>query len=345
MKKILIIILVFFLTALAVVLIFSYWLIQRAPVLEPKEWGITFSAFYAEEFGFDFKEVYLAMLDELGARKLRIPAYWNEIEKKEGIYDFSRLDWQIKEAEKRGAEVILAVGRKLPRWPECHEPEWVQNQESRIKNQKLLEYIEKTVNRYKNNRTVKIWQIENEPFLPFGDCPTVAADFLDKEIELVRSLDSRSIITTDSGELSLWIPTAKRADIFGSSIYRRVRTKWLGAVTYPLPPEFFRLKRALTEFFVGKKPMIIIELQAEPWLGKALREASIEEQLKAMGPEGLDGILSYASRSGFDTFYLWGAEWWYWMKTQGHPEIWEIAKEAIKDTNILINTNDTNDYK
>ena len=37
--------------------------------------------------------------------------------------------------------------------------------------------------------------------------------------------------------------------------------------------------------------------------------------------------IEFAQRTGLDTFYLWGGEWWYWLKEkQNQPEIWEEAK-------------------
>ena len=36
-------------------------------------------------------------------------------------------------------------------------------------------------------------------------------------------------------------------------------------------------------------------------------------------------------KTGLDTFYLWGVEWWYWMKTaQNQPAIWTEAKTLFK---------------
>lgn len=329
----------FWLKILLILAVFSaalvFILINSVSLKAPKAFGVTFSGFYAERFGLDWKKAYLAIFDDLGIKKIRLPAYWNEIEPEEGVFDFSRLDWQVEEAEKRGAEIILAVGRKLPRWPECHIPEWTRAITFQEQNEALLRYIVRVVEHYKNSPAIKIWQVENEPFLPFGECPKFSKDFLDKEIALVRSLDpppgGRPIMITDSGELSIWIRAAKRSDIFGSTMYRTVWNKFVGTFTYPLPPSFFRFKRALTELFVGEKPMIIIELQGESWAEKQTYEISVEEQYKSMNPEEFKKALNYASRSGFDTFYLWGAEWWYWLKeTQNKPEMWEIAKEAIK---------------
>ena len=319
------------LVGLGIIILTTSSLIASVPIKKPQTFGVTFSPFYAEKFGLDWQEAYMAMLDDLGARHLRLSAYWNEIEPEDEKFDFSRLDFQINEAEKRGAEIILAVGYKLPRWPECHIPEWARGLPREEFEDEVLEYIEKSILTYKNIDAIKFWQIENEPFLSFGEgCPEFAAEFLDKEIALVKSLDNRPIMITDSGELSIWIPAASRADIFGSTLYRVVWNDRIGHFTYPIPPAFFRLKRAVTEIFVGKKSMVIIELQGESWQKKMTYEVSVEEQRLSMNPEKFRDVLTYIEGTGFDTFYLWGAEWWYWLKeNEGRPEMWNIAKRAI----------------
>ena len=321
--------------AFVIFFLFSFvFLLGKSPVKPPREFGATFSAMYAERFGFDWQKAYLAVLDDLGVKKIRLPAYWSEIEKNQGNFDCSRLDWQVEKATERNVEVILALGRKLPRWPECHEPDWVKNQNPDLKNKKLLDYIEVVVNHYKNSPAIKIWQVENEPFLKFGECPDFSKEFLDREIALVRSLDpppgGRPLMITDSGELSVWVPAARRSDIFGSTLYRVVWNQALGSFKYPLLPSFFRFKKSLTEIFVGPKPMVIIELQGESWARQMTYEIGVGEQYISMNPEIFRQVLAYASQSGFDTFYFWGVEWWYWLKEiEGKPEMWDIAKEAI----------------
>lgn len=308
-----------------------WFLLARTPVAPPQAYGVTFAAFYAEEFGLDWKEAYKAILDDLGVRSIRIPVYWSRVEPEQGKFSFDDIDWQIAEAKKRDADIILALGRKLPRWPECHEPRWVRDEKLNIKNQKLLEYIKNIVDRYHENSTITMWQIENEPYLPFGDCVDYDSGIVDEEIMLIKSLDSsRPIMITDSGELSLWIRAAKRSDVFGSTMYRTVHNKFFGTITYPLPASFFRLKRSITELVVGKKPMIVIELQGEPWSREATPKLTIDDHYETMNLEMFREVLTYASRTGFDTFYLWGVEWWYWLKTtQNDSRMWDIAKEAI----------------
>jgi hypothetical protein len=94
-----------------------------------------------------------------------------------------------------------------------------------------------------------------------------------------------------------------------------------------LSPKFYSTKAAYIRAMY-KKPVINIELQAEPWTEKPLKEASLEVQAQSMNPQMFEEGITFASKSGLGTYYFWGTEWWYWMKTkQNKPEIWDIAKE------------------
>jgi hypothetical protein len=294
--------------------------------------GVTFSSRYASDIGLDWRKTYLAALDELEIRKIRIPVYWDLAEKNEGQYDFSDIDWQLSEAQKRDVEVILVVGQKVPRWPECAIPEWAKTSDQKRK-ESLLKFIEVAINRYKNNPEIRYWQVENEPFLLFGICPKPDGNLLDSEIALVRRIDaSRKIITTDSGELSLWIQAAKRADIFGTTMYRNIYKEGWGYYTYPIGPRFFRFKYGLINLWAGQENAIVVELQAEPWIKGWTVQAPIEEQYKSMNAEKLQENVAYARKVGFPQIYLWGVEWWYWLKTEkNHPEVWDTAKVLFNE--------------
>jgi len=294
--------------------------------------GVTFSHRYAEDIGLDWRETYLAMLDDLKVRKIRIPIYWDLVEREDGQYDFSDIDWQLEEAAKRKGEIILVVGQKVPRWPECFIPEWAAGDDINRKN-KLLNFIETSVNRYRNHPAVKYWQVENEPFLLFGICPEFDKNFLDREIAVVRMADpTRQIIVTDSGELSLWVRAAKRADIFGTTLYRTIWKEGLGYFDYPIGPRFFQFKYWLNKIVVNKDQAIVIELQAEPWISGWTTSGSLEEQFKSMNPEKLRENVIFARQVGFPEIYLWGVEWWYWLKIEkNHPELWETARELFRD--------------
>ncbi|KKU86167.1 MAG: hypothetical protein UY15_C0014G0009 [Parcubacteria group bacterium GW2011_GWA2_47_9] len=71
-----------------------------------------------------------------------------------------------------------------------------------------------------------------------------------------------------------------------------------------------------------------MELQAEPWGPKLLYDSPLEEQEKTMNLEQFSYMIDFAKRTGLDTFYLWGGEWWYWMKEkQNNPAIWNEASK------------------
>jgi hypothetical protein len=294
--------------------------------------GVNFSQKHAQNLGLDWKDAYLALLDELKVKKIRLAVYWDLIEKKEGEYDFGDLDWQIEEAGKRGAEIILAMGMKTPRWPECHFPEWTVGLDKEKRQEKVLSLLQEIVLRYRDKDSIWVWQVENEPFFPFGECPPFDDDFLKEEINLVKLLDlgSKPILMSDSGEWSFWIKPAKLGDIVGVTMYKKVWVEqWGFYFNYFFPSVFYQRRAELIKRFFGKD-VICVELQAEPWGPKLLYDIMPEEQKKTMDLERFKKNIEFARKTGLDTFYLWGGEWWYWMKEkQNQPEIWEEAKKLF----------------
>jgi len=250
------------------------------------------------------------------------------MEKNENSFDFSDLDWQMNELQKRNIKTVVVIGMKVPRWPECHEPSWTENQKLNIKNQNLLEYIKQIVNRYKDSKAIWAWQVENEPFFPFGECPKFDEGLLKKEIESVKSIDSRPVVISDTGELSLWFGPARLGDVVGITMYRKAWFDNLKSyISYPFPPIFYGRKADLVKWIFGKK-VICVELQAEPWGPKPLyANLALNEQEKTMNLEKFKENIEFAKNTGLDSFYLWGLEWAYWMKEkQAKPEIWEEMK-------------------
>lgn len=296
------------------------------------EYGVTFSPIYARYLGLNWQKTYSALLDDLKVRNLRIPGYWDILQPQSTEYDFSQTDYMLDEAGKRGARVMLVVGGRQPRWPECHIPAWAKSLKLQDRQKKALEFIQTVVDRYKDSPQIWAWQVENEPLLGgFGEgCDSPDVNFLKKEIELVKSMDSKSIIITDSGELGFWIVPMQLSDIFGTTLYRRVYDKRIGYLTYPVLPYFYTVRSSLTRIFApGNKKTIITELQAEPWLGGGVF-ASVDEQANLFTKKDLENYLNFAQKTGFDEIYLWGVEWWYFMSQNGHPEYLEYAKSLFK---------------
>jgi hypothetical protein len=128
------------------------------------------------------------------------------------------------------------------------------------------------------------------------------------------------------------VRAAKRADIFGTTMYRMIYKDPIGYFKYPLPPKFFWAKANIVHLFFSEKPIIVSELQAEPWGPKLIYDLTLEEQEKSMSVTQFYDNIEYAKQVGFPENYLWGAEWWYWLKTKhNRPEIWEAAKEVINN--------------
>ena len=324
-KKILIIVILF--TIIISAIYFVY-----APKREDVVYGVTFSKPFAEHLELDWKETYLALLDDAGAKRVRLPSYWTEIEAERGNYSFEDLDWQIEEAEKRGVKIILSLGQKQPRWPECHIPEWAEELNEYERQDELIKIIREVVERYKYKESIVAWQVENEPFLKYGECPEFDKNFLDREISLVRSLDSRPVIISDSGELGTWYSAAKRADILGTTLYRIVWNDHIGYVHYPIASIVYRIKAAIIMYITGVEKIIIVELQAEPWGPKMIVDTPLEEQYKSMSPGQFRENIEYVKKIEFSEAYLWGGEWWYWLKIKkGDDRIWEEAKRVFKN--------------
>ncbi len=314
--KFLIGILGFLLFLIAVALL----LFGRGGEFKDIKWGVSFDPDYAESLGLDWKRAYLALLDEVGVDHLRLAAFWNRVEPQDNQFDFARLDFQMQEARKYGAKVVLSVGRRLPRWPECHVPVWAADLSEKEQQDKVLEMLPEIVNRYKDSPVLEFWQVENEPFAWFfGDCPPADADFLAREIELVRSLDpEHPIFLTGSGELSSWVNESRYTDILGISMYRvTYEARFLHIYQnygYIIPQQFYRIKANIAKKLGWFGEIFVSELQAEPWGTQPLGKMSLAEQYRSFSPEQFRSNLRFARSTGFNRFYLWGAEWWLYAR-------------------------------
>lgn len=287
--------------------------------------GVSFAPRYARELNLDPKATYKSILEDLKVKNIRLAAYWDEIEPQKDHFDFSDIDYFVNQADKHGAKVIMAVGYKLPRWPECRSPQWLIL--SDLREHQLVE-VEETIKHFDQNPTISAFQVENEPFLTFGICPLPDKVFFQKEITLIRSLTKKPLIVTDSGELRTWIAPMQISDIFGTTLYRKVHDKIFGDLYYPLPPWHYRVKDEIIRrlFAPESRKTIVAELQAEAWLAEPIDTLPVETQVQRFSLEQLKQTVDFAKKTGFDEFYFWGVEWWYYLSNHGHPEYLEYAK-------------------
>jgi len=321
-------------TAAMSVLYVTYIIYREKPV-ENVQYGVSFNTMYAKELGLDWREVYVKTLSELGVKHFRLAAHWPMVSPKEEEWNFKELDEQVSLAKEYHADVVLAIGRRLPRWPECHVPAWAKSKSWEDQKELLREYIRVVVNRYKDDPTVVYWQIENEPFLTIyakEQCDDLDVAFLDEEIALVREIDpTRPVLVTDSGNLGTWQGAYRRGDVFGTSVYVYLWNDKTGAIETILPPQTYILKQKLMGLFFGKKESMLIELSVEPWLDRPIADVDVKLQFERMNIDRFEEVLKYAKETGFEKQYLWGVEWWYWLKkTKGRPEFWEKAIQVYK---------------
>ena len=151
--------------AFLIIFLFVIFLFSRGCIYPHDElkYGVTFSEKQAIELGLEPREVFVSILDDLKVRRLRLAAYWDEVEPKKDAYDWEFLDWMINEAAKRDTEIILAIGGRLPRWPECHFPVWAEALSEAEREKEISVLLADVVNRYKNISQIVAWQVENEP--------------------------------------------------------------------------------------------------------------------------------------------------------------------------------------
>ncbi|NMC51645.1 hypothetical protein GYA54_02885 [Candidatus Kuenenbacteria bacterium] len=291
---------------------------------------------------------------QAGIKDLRLIIHWNWCQPdSSGQFDFSSLEWQLEIMEKYGAEtVILCLGRKVPRWPEYHIPEWAKQLPEEEFRQKLIRYIEGVISHYSDDHRITHFQVENEPLSSFGEGKEFwqkrfddQQNFLAAEISIVEKYDHlcRPIIVTDPGDFGNYNDAAENADILGVSYYGVVYNSWLGY--FPnrwLYKKFFRFfignflcgpwfQAETISQFIGGKSVWMVEGQGEPWGPKDNRSLSPEESAKSMNPEKLRQNLEAVRQAGFKgPIFLWGIEWMAWMRDKGHREMWETVEGLVR---------------
>jgi hypothetical protein len=326
---------------------------------EPVHIGTTYSPLQSEYFGLDWKKTYLAVLEE-GFDIIRLGAYWNEIEKEEDIYDFSALDWQIREARKKGVPVILTVGMKAPRWPEYFIPDWILKKarlpfgadisKNEFLRKRTLKFIRRVVNHYKDESIIHYWQVENEPLNRIGEKYWfIGAGFLKQEVELVRSLDEkkRPILLTAATYPNRFLRSIARLSVLHDPIKESLEIcDVLGLNVYPIVGHrfwrmdfYFRTTREERDKYFSKilflikskkKEAWIVELQAEPWEPGQLVHKGKERPPTGLPKQTQESFQEFRSL-GVSTILLWGAEYWHYRETRHKDTEWrEMIRSLIR---------------
>lgn len=282
----------------------------------------------------------------LGFSWIRLGAYWSEIEKTQGSFDFQELDRIIKICEDLDLKIVLTVGMKAPRYPEYYIPTWLKSDFRRFTSFSLIhdmllnsvtQFIEKTVMHYKNKRGIKVWQVENEPLDPSGQkWWRISPEFLEKEVELVRKLDpQRKIMVTLWGnELTkrkIYQHAMHMADIVGIDLYLRhpmlfffnFMNKYIGPMDST--EKILKIKKEIED---AGKEFWIAELQAEPW--ETDGAITKKENPPSFSFHHAESNIEYGESLHPSVLFLWGFEWWYHKKKTGDTRYWDEIQRNIK---------------
>lgn len=289
--------------------------------------GASFSLHYCTQLGLDAHKrmILRAACEELGLRRFRLMSYWNIHEPRRGQYDFRQLDWQLDMVAAHGGRVSLCLGKRQPRWPECHMPAWALVLPRQQWYRALYDYIEVVVCRYRSHPALESYQLENEALLRrFGHCRD--GDYsrrrLRHERDLVRRLDpAHPIVMSMSDSWGLpW--RGPWPDMFGYSVYVRLRDRHGRLQATKYPAWWFGLRAILVRLYSGRRSFIH-ELQAEPWTTRDIQATAAGEQDAVMSVAQLRRNVAYAQATGLGPYYLWGLEWWYWRRMQGNSRPWD----------------------
>ncbi len=301
---------------------------QSLPYAANPQFDVAFAPGQARYLGLDPAETYRAILTDLKPAHVRLQANWSDIEPEPGQFSFTELDRLVSEAASAGTAVTLAVGRKLPHWPECQDPVWLKDLKPWELDERLSQMLTAVVMHYRSHPSIVRWQLENEPMFGYGDCPPPNWHRLRAERDLLRSLDhTRPILLTDSGELSSWWETAGLADEQGTTLYRVTWNSFLGYFNSPWPPFYYRLKAALVSPFV--KRTVVSELQLEPWAPAGLVRLSLAEAKKSFDLNRFAENVQFFRRTGLSEAVVWGAEWWYAALKHGDAAYWQAGQQLF----------------
>jgi hypothetical protein len=324
---------------------------RRGGLQRPPSLGTTFSQLQCRYMGLDYQAAFRAIC-RLGLDRVRLCCYWNELEALEGQFDFTTLDWLLDECDRHNLAVVLAVGMKVPRWPEFHFPQWLTERTNTAERQRPLDLnpliadrtlnmMQQVVTHTRSAPAVSHWQIENEPFtqLEISAGRFLSPEFVQQEVELVRSLALphqkillTNAITLPAAQLAeddrAFETSLRLADAVGVNVYTKVPAGNSTFYLQPLPPYWARLKSWQTRLTEAERESWVAEAQAEPWEPNQL-VAMQQVEYPSSSPHQATQLVSGLAAMGYGTVMLWGCEYWYWHQQHQRHDWWLAMQELI----------------
>jgi hypothetical protein len=332
---------------------------HAAPV--PVQVGISFSPLRASALGLDYKEAF-KRLESLHFRIIRLSAYWDETE----ANGYDQLDWLMSEAQRSRQPVALSVGMKGLGWPEFFIPARVMPADIKEGHdvaqdpdlaEAAISFVEKTLERYKDNRALIAWQVENEPFNRAGPMRLwIDPAFVRREVALVKLNDPRHrpvIVNAFSHHNLIFDQASDRqgislkrllgfdadqaerdslsvidpGDILGLDVYTAIGYRFLGRSHLSRADSDWadRLSRWRDQALKQRKRAWITEAQAEPW------EATSETYTSplSISPKEILSTFLNLKEAGYSTVLLWGSEYWLWRADAGDARWLDAVRHIL----------------
>ena len=164
---------------------------------------------------------------------------------------------------------LLVVGRRVPRWPECHTPDWVSKQGIHLRTRAAETGLRRGRALQERPGPGCVAARERAALERLRPMSAAGSALLGEE----RAAVNRSMSATRHhhrfGRAVHLAPTALKADISAFPCIASRWNKWLGYFYYPITPAFY-WKKADALYPIVKK-VIVTELQAEPWPSLSVR--------------------------------------------------------------------------
>ncbi len=317
--------------------------------------GTTFIKINAEHLGLDWRSAYQEILTDIGIKQIRIPIFWDQLEREPGKFDWADLDWQMQKAAKANAQVMLVVGHRVPRYPECYAPGWTTGLDEAAFKRSLFAMTETVVQHYRDHPALGAWQVENEPLAKIlgkiwgdGSCREIVP-WMREEVQLVRRLadgrsDGRRIPTVVTYANAPW-PAAQlrktltfESDVVAMTLFNKLYFRspvFTGYIEmFKLGPiATLRLAYQRSLITKNKQELWIAEMQAEPWGPDGPYKFDKPEDADVtMNPVRLQQTWDYAVNGGASRVYLWGVEWCLSERDRGRRQMLDAVKGLVAET-------------
>jgi len=323
---------------------------KKVPEGFEPQYGTSYSFEQAGWYGYDGRLEYVKLLDEVKFDWVRLPFFWDQMVDENGQFNrnFEDIEFAVEEADRRNVKVVIALGLKVPYYPEYHLSSQIKDkmefgqtidQDHPIAND-LLAVDRKVVERLSKFKNISHWQVENEPFLANVNNWKIDKSLVDAEVKVVRETDPlrRPIILSSVGPASFnkswkkYFELLQAGDGFGVNAYfktqginllsfrvfgKEVKLPWPSFLVWPvqswygLSPNFASLGKYSKDRNVD---FWILEAQAEPYV-RTLDDAKRKNNYFVAADIAKVDTFLKSERMKYVGF--WGANYWIFRKTLG----------------------------